>query len=72
MVLNAGMLVELDTPTKLLENPDDQFYSLWQKHLKSHGSGIASFCATSLPSDSIVQDLALQFNAESKRRDIAL
>jgi ABC-type multidrug transport system fused ATPase/permease subunit len=37
MVLEQGVLKELDSPQTLLGNPEGLFHSLWQRHVKSHG-----------------------------------
>jgi ABC-type multidrug transport system fused ATPase/permease subunit len=38
MVLENGNLIEMDSPSTLLEKENGLFRSLWEKHLKSHGS----------------------------------
>jgi hypothetical protein len=68
MVLNSGILVELDKPSVLLDNADGHFYSLWQKHLKSHGG--ASLVAAA--SDSNTEERTQSTSDDSKRKDIAL
>mmetsp|Transcript_17293 Transcript_17293/g.18755 ORF Transcript_17293/g.18755 Transcript_17293/m.18755 type:complete len:203 (+) Transcript_17293:2-610(+) len=39
MVLEQGKLMELAAPQDLLEKKDGLFKALWERHLKSHGSG---------------------------------
>lgn len=37
MVLDNGVLKELDAPSVLLDKEDGLFKMLWEKHLHSHG-----------------------------------
>ena len=41
MVLDGGILAEMDTPDHLLAKPEDEgvFRSLWERHQRSHGGG---------------------------------
>jgi len=36
MILDAGNLAEMDTPTSLLAKEDGLFRSLWDRHQRSH------------------------------------
>ena len=36
MVLEAGKIVEMDTPSALLSSEKGTFYQLWEKHKQSH------------------------------------
>jgi len=36
MVLDSGVLAEMDSAPRLLENKDGIFTSLWEKHNKMH------------------------------------
>jgi hypothetical protein len=38
MVLDNGLLRELDSPQALLANEQGLFKQLWQTHLRSHGA----------------------------------
>lgn len=37
MVLDSGVVRELDSPQDLLAKPEGLFRQLWNKHLRSHG-----------------------------------
>ena len=37
MVLDSGVMAEMDSPAVLMEKPDSIFYGLWQRHQQSHG-----------------------------------
>ena len=41
MVLDGGVLAEMDTPDNLLAKSEEEgvFRSLWERHQRSHGAG---------------------------------
>ena len=57
VVLDAGKLAEMDSPSVLLALENGLFAGLWERHQRSHGKRLTSSGSTSRDS---IADLALE------------
>ena len=67
MVLDGGVLAEMDTPDNLLAKSEEEgvFRSLWERHQRSHGGGNGGMGSKSNSRDSLA---ALVEGGEEKQQ----